>query len=194
MISDSKLEVWDVVVRIFHWSLASAFLITYITEDDFITLHTITGYLIGVLILFRIVWGFIGSRYSRFSDFVYPPSSIVAYTKQIIAFSADRYIGHNPAGGAMVIALLCTLALTVISGVVAYGGEQASGPLSGVMATLPHWSAELAEETHEWLANFTLILIFVHVAGVLVASLQHGENLIKSMFTGRKQSTRTLNQ
>ncbi len=187
MSTDSQIKVWDLPVRIFHWSLATSFFVAYISEDHFMTLHSLAGYLIGGLILFRLIWGFIGTEHARFRDFAYAPNTVLTYLKRVISFKAEHYTGHNPAGGAMVFVLLVFLALTVLAGLVAYGGEQASGPFAGVMASMPHAVEEAAEEVHEFFANFTLLLVLLHLVGVLLASLQHRENLVRSMVTGFKR-------
>lgn len=187
MSTDSQIKVWDLPVRIFHWSLASLFLVAYITEDHFMTLHTLAGYIIGGLILFRLIWGFIGTEHARFKDFAYSPTRVISYLKSVISFKAEHYIGHNPAGGAMVFALLLFVAGTVLTGLVAYGGEQASGPFAGVMASTPRAVEKAAEEVHEFFANFTLLLVLLHLMGVLLATLQHRENLVRSMVTGFKR-------
>ena len=184
-----QARVWDFAVRLFHWSLVAAFLIAFVTEDDFMDLHSLAGYTVGGLVLFRFLWGFIGSRHARFSDFVRPPAQVMGYLMRVLSFRAERYSGHNPAGGAMVVALLVSLSATVFTGLAAYGAEQASGPLAGVMSTLPYAVGKAAEEVHEFFANFTLLLVFLHLGGVLLASLQHRENLVRAMFTGRKQTT-----
>ena len=187
-LSRNEIKVWDLPVRLFHWSLASCFLIAYVTEDDFVTLHTYAGYTIIGLIAFRLSWGFIGSQHARFSDFTHPPKTVITYLKQVIRFRADRFIGHNPAGGAMVFALLISLSLAILSGLITYGAEQSSGPLAGLMATAPLAIGKAAEEVHEFFANLTLVLVLLHLAGVAIASIQHGENLVRSMISGRKQT------
>lgn len=187
MHTDKQIKVWDLPVRIFHWSLVSAFLLAYLTEDHFMSLHVLAGYVIGGLIVFRLIWGFIGTRHARFSDFYYPPSTVIAYLKSVITFKADHYVGHNPAGGAMVFTLLVSLVITVVTGFAAYGAEQASGPMAEIMASMSHSTGKAAEELHEFFANFTLLLVLLHVIGVLVASLQHGENLERSMLNGFKR-------
>jgi cytochrome b len=184
-----QTRVWDIAVRLFHWSLVAAFLIAFITEDDFMDLHTLAGYTVGGLVMFRLLWGFVGSRHARVSDFVRSPAEVMGYFKRVLSLRAERYTGHNPAGGAMVIALLTSLAVTVFTGLATYGAEQASGPLAGVMSSLPHAVGKVAEEVHEFFANFTLLLVFLHLGGVLLASLQHRENLVRAMFTGRKQTS-----
>ncbi|TVO78408.1 cytochrome b/b6 domain-containing protein [Sedimenticola selenatireducens] len=184
-----EIKVWDLPVRVFHWSLAACFIIAYITEDDFISLHSYAGYTILGLILFRLIWGFVGTRHARFSDFIQPPQNVFSYLKRVLTFTAERYVGHNPAGGAMVFALLLSLILTTLSGMATYGVEQSAGPLAGLMNGLPVYVGKAAEEVHEFLANFTMLLVLFHLAGVLAASFQHSENLIRSMFTGRKQQS-----
>ncbi|WP_428624755.1 cytochrome b/b6 domain-containing protein [Sedimenticola sp.] len=187
-IPSNEARVWDLPVRLFHWSLAICFMIAYITEDDFISLHSFAGYTIIGLIGFRIIWGFIGSRHARFKDFIHPPTTVIGYLKQVVRFKADRFVGHNPAGGAMVVALMVALSLTILSGLINYGAEQSAGPLADVMANAPLYIGKAAEEIHEFFANFTLLLVLFHLAGVLMASIQHGENLVRSMINGRKQA------
>ncbi|MGA1762979.1 MAG: cytochrome b/b6 domain-containing protein, partial [Gammaproteobacteria bacterium] len=114
--SHQTIRVWDPLVRIFHWSLASAFFIAYITEDDFMTVHEYAGYAVLSLIGIRLIWGIVGTKYARFSNFVTSPKTTIKYIKSIFTFNAERHIGHNPAGGAMIIALLVSLTLTATTG------------------------------------------------------------------------------
>ncbi len=185
----STIKVWDPLVRIFHWSLVAGFFVAYLTEDDFMSLHVWAGYLVGALVAVRIVWGFVGPRYARFSDFVRSPGEVIAYLKAELAGHARRYLGHNPAGGAMVVALLLSLALTVITGLVTYGGAECAGPLAGSLCSSGNEVAELGEEVHEFFANLTLLLVVLHVAGVVFSSRLHGENLVHAMLTGRKPAS-----
>jgi len=180
------IKVWDPLVRIFHWSLVSAFFIAYFTEDDLLDLHVYAGYLIGGLLIFRLVWGFVGSRHARFTDFVKRPREVWAYLKSIIGQHPRRYLGHNPAGGAMVIALLSSLVLVTVSGIALYGIEESSGPLAASLSGAGEFWEDVVEGVHEFFANATLALVFFHVLGVLMASFQHKENLVKSMIDGRK--------
>ena len=184
----STIKVWDLPVRIFHWSLLAAFFIAYITEDELLTLHAYAGYTIMGLLGFRLIWGLIGTRHARFSDFVKRPAAVKAYLKDVLSFRAKRYLGHNPAGGAMVIALLLSLLITSVTGLMTYGSEELSGPLADTMLNLPHFVGNAAEEVHEFFANFTVLLVLLHVVGVVMASFQHGENLVRSMFTGFKDA------
>jgi len=181
-----EVKVWDPLVRIFHWSLVLAFFIAYFTEDDLLTLHVWAGYTVAGLVAFRLVWGLIGPRYARFSDFVYPPSEVKRFLRDTLYGRAKRYLGHNPAGGAMVILMLLSLILISFTGIALYGVEEGAGPLAS-WQSMGESVEELLEETHEVLANFMLLLVFLHVAGVLIESWLHHENLVRSMFTGRKR-------
>ncbi len=181
------IKVWDLPVRLFHWTLVLAFVLAFASEDELMGLHVVAGYTVIGLLAFRLVWGLIGSRHARFSDFVRRPSVVTAYLKDVVAFRAKRYLGHNPAGGAMVIALMLSLLLTTVTGLATYGAEEMAGPLAETMRNLPHASGKVFEEIHEFFANFTLLLVVLHLAGVVVASLQHGENLPRSMVNGMKE-------
>jgi cytochrome b len=127
------IRVWDLVVRAGHWSLVIGFFVAYIAEDDFMTIHVWAGYVVAVVVLIRLVWGFIGSKHARFSDFIYSPGAVLGYLRELITNSGKHYMGHNPAAGAMVIALLIGLIGTVASGMVLYAVEENKGPLSGLV-------------------------------------------------------------
>jgi cytochrome b len=180
------IMVWDPLVRLFHWSLVGAFAICWMTEDEWIDLHTFAGYTIAALVSIRVVWGVIGTRYARFSDFVKFPGKVQAYLKDLLRLRAKRFIGHNPAGGAMIVALMICLLLTALTGMLAYGAE-GLGPLAEALFSNRPYGGELYEEIHEVLANLTLVLVAVHLTGVLVGSLLHQENLVRSMITGTKR-------
>ncbi|HKK13232.1 MAG TPA: cytochrome b/b6 domain-containing protein [Gammaproteobacteria bacterium] len=180
------MRVWDPLVRVFHWSLVAAFFIAYFTEEDLLAVHTVAGYTVLGLLGIRLIWGLVGSRHARFTDFVYRPRVVLSYLKDVAALRARRYLGHNPAGGAMVILILLSLVATGFTGMGIYGVEHHAGPLAGWLANAGHNTKELFEESHEFFANFTLFLVILHVAGVLVESLLHRENLVRSMFTGSK--------
>ncbi len=186
MSTHNVVKVWDPLVRILHWSLVLTFFTAYISGDHSETLHLFAGYALTALVLLRVLWGFVGSRYARFSNFVRPLGEVRVYLKALARMRPPHYLGHNPAGGAMVLALLTALLLTAVSGMAAYGVESAEGPLAALHG-LGHFWSEVFEEGHELLANLTLLLVFVHVAGVLVGSIADGENLPRSMVTGRKR-------
>jgi cytochrome b len=169
----ATVQVWDRFVRVFHWSLAAFFLIAFVTGDEVESLHIAAGYAIALLVALRIVWGFIGPTHARFASFVRSPREVLAYLGDIARFRAPRYLGHNPAGGAMIVALLMMLTGTAATG--------------HMMTTDAYWGAEWVEELHEAFAHLTLGLVVVHVIGVLFASFEHKENLVRAMFTGRKR-------
>ncbi len=184
--TQDTVKVWDILVRLFHWSLVVAFTVAYLTEDDFEDIHVIAGYVVLGLIVFRLIWGVVGSRYARFNSFLVKPSTAISYIKDIKNHSAKRYIGHNPAGAMMVLALIISLLMTTIFGLMLYGAEEFSGPLASVMSDVSKSAVHTIEEIHEFFANFTLFLIVLHVLGVISASYQHKENLVLSMFNGKK--------
>lgn len=171
---ESEVKVWDGFVRVFHWSLVSLFAIAFLTGDELETVHVWSGYAIAVLIAARIFWGFVGSRHARFADFVQPPSHVLGFLKDMAAMRAKRHLGHNPAGGMMILALIAMIGAISISGY--------------LMTTDAFWGAEWVEDLHELAVWSTLGLIVLHVGGVIFASLEHKENLVKSMFTGKKRS------
>lgn len=185
------VKVWDPLVRFFHWSLVLSFMIAYLTDDDFLTLHVYAGYYIFGLIAVRVIWGFIGTKHARFTNFVKSPAEVKQYIKSIFTFHPRRYLGHNPAGGLMVIALMVSITLTGVLGLALYGIEEAAGPFANIGFYLGGASEDLFEELHEFFANFTVLLIVLHVAGVLLASFQHQESLIRSMISGKKRLEET---
>lgn len=195
------LKVWDPFVRSFHWLLAALFVVAYVTEGEPIWLHSWVGYAIAALLVLRFIWGFVGPRHSRFADFVYRPKTTLGYLFALPTGKAKRYLGHSPAGGAMVIALLLALAGATGTGMALHAVRNNAGPLAGLIVAAPATVAVPSEsgrdrprkpgrqlkEIHEVLANITLVLVLLHLAGVAVASLAHRENLVRAMLTGRKR-------
>jgi cytochrome b len=170
----ATVKVWDPFVRVFHWSLATLFLVAFLTGDDIEQVHIAAGYTIAGLVGLRVIWGFIGPAHARFSNFVRSPRDVLAYLRDVALFRAPRHLGHNPAGGAMIVALIIMLI-----------GTSATGYM---LTTDAFWGAKWAGEVHEVFANLTVALIVIHVLGVLLASFEHRENLVKAMITGRKRS------
>ncbi len=125
-----EIRVWDPLVRIFHWSLVLAFAVAYFSGDEESDIHIYSGYIILGLLVFRLLWGFVGTRFSRFSDFIYSPQAIIKYSKDLFSGKAKHYLGHNPAGGAMIIALLLSLIVVTYSGLKVYAIEEGAGPLA----------------------------------------------------------------
>ena len=169
----STIAVWDPLVRVFHWSLVFFFTLSWVTGDEWEDVHEISGYVVAGLVAFRLIWGLIGPKYARFRQFVRSPSHVVSHVKQVLSFRGPRYVGHNPAGGIMIVLLLVMLAFTALMG--------------WLMTTDMFWGSEVMEELHEFGANSLLFLVAVHVGGVIWESLLHGENLARSMVTGRKR-------
>jgi len=180
------VKVWDPALRLFHWTLAAAFAVAYVTEGR-MPVHEWAGYTILCLILLRIAWGFVGPQRARFGDFIHGPRRIAAHLRALIAGAEPRYLGHNPLGGLMVILLLSTLAATALSGIVLYGADAWEGPLGGVLHGMDEGAIETVEEVHELLGNTTLVLVSIHLAGVLWESLRHRENLAAAMLHGWKR-------
>ena len=202
------VQIWGPLVRVFHWTVAIAFFVAYLSGDEALALHVWAGYLIGGLILLRLAWGFIGPRHARFSDFVYSPLAVWRYLADLVRLNAERHLGHSLAGGAMVVALLLGLALTVGTGLQLYAVEENAGPLAGVTASAAALTTSAAadeesngeraerrgggerfwEKAHEVFANLMLVLVILHIGGVVLASVAHRENLVLAMITGRKRA------
>ncbi|MEQ8390187.1 MAG: cytochrome b/b6 domain-containing protein [Thalassospira sp.] len=167
------VKVWDPFVRLFHWGLAASFAIAWVTADEWDSLHHWAGYAAAALIGLRLVWGLIGTRYARFTQFIKRPSETKQYLGDILQGRERRYVGHNPAGAAMIVALLLAMSGCALTG--------------WMYTTDAFWGVDWVEETHEFLANGLLALVLLHIAGVILASLRHHENLIRAMITGRKR-------
>ena len=179
------IKVWDVLIRVFHWSLVGFFTLAYLTEgeDEWMTIHSYAGYSILILLVFRLLWGVIGTHHARFSNFVTRPKNALIYVKALATGKAKHYVGHNPAGALMIITLIISIAITGFSGMALYATD-GYGPLAtSFFAT---WPEGAIKEVHEFFANFTVFLVVIHVGGVLVSSLLHKENLIRAMVTGKK--------
>jgi cytochrome b len=196
------VRVWDVFVRVFHWTVVVTFFVAYFTEDDLLTLHVWAGYVLGVFVVMRIAWGFVGPKHARFTDFVCGPIKVWTYLVDLVAFRAKRYLGHSPAGGAMALALLIGLLAVVWTGLELYAVEENAGPLASISPTMAapgllvlvseddnedEEREEFWEELHEWLSNLVFVLVILHIAGVLLAGIVHGENLSRAMVTGLKR-------
>lgn len=168
-----SVRVWDRFVRVFHWSLVTLIAAAWLTPEAKV-IHYWIGYAVLGLVAARLVWGVIGSRHARFADFVRGPVAVLAYLRDLLRGQERRYLGHNPAGGAMIVALLAVIAVTGVSG--------------WLMLTDRFWGSSIMEDIHEISANLVLILVGCHVAGVIWESLRHRENLVRSMITGRKRA------
>jgi cytochrome b len=183
----TPVYVWDPLVRLFHWSLVAGFATAFIVEDDLLGVHVWAGYLVLTLIAVRLLWGFLGTPYARFHEFVRGPRQIKAYLEAMLTGHAPRYLGHNPAGGIMVVVLLVAVAATGVSGLMLYGAQEFAGPLAGRMSTVSNATAHDLEAVHALFADLTFVLVIAHLAGVLFSSLAHHENLVGAMLTGFKR-------
>jgi cytochrome b len=163
--------VWDIGVRLFHWGVVAGVLAAYLSEDSR-SLHRAFGYVVMGLIAFRLIWGFLGTQHARFASFLPGPMRLLTYLRDMARGREARHLGHNPAGAAMIVALVAVL-----------GGICATGWMMGMDA---YFGVEWVEDAHEALVNVLIGLVVLHIAGVAVASLRHRENLVKAMVTGLK--------
>lgn len=186
MNTQSSTKVWDPLVRIFHWLLVSAFFTSYLSAEESDQLHILSGYLIISIVVGRVLWGFIGSTHARFKDFIVSPKTAINYFLTLVQRKHPRYLGHNPAGAIMILMLLGSVTATCFTGMLVLGIEEHTGPLASWVQSMG-WHDEVVEELHEFFANFTVLLVFFHVSGVIVESMLHKDNLIKAMFTGNKR-------
>ena len=168
----SRILVWDLPLRVFHWLLAISFVGAFLTAESerLRDVHVVLGYTVLGLLAFRLLWGFLGTRHARWSSFAYGPGAVLRYLRSLLARRPDHYVGHNPAGS-WVIYLMVVLGL--VAGVSGY-------------AVYNDLGGKWTESLHEGAANAMLALVLVHVAGVVVSSLMHRENLVVAMLTGRK--------
>jgi cytochrome b len=173
MAEPERILVWDLPTRIFHWLLAASFAGAFATGESeyWRNAHVLLGYTAGGLIVFRLLWGIIGTRYARFASFELHPRAALRYLKSLASRSPEHHVGHNPAGSWAILAMLGSVAATALSG-------------WAVLAKIgPQW----LEGVHEGLANATVALIAVHVAAVIASSWIHRENLVRAMVTGFKR-------
>ncbi|MDD5267743.1 MAG: cytochrome b/b6 domain-containing protein [Methylococcales bacterium] len=170
---NQRILVWDLPTRICHWMLALSFAGAFVTceSERLCNIHMLCGYTVLGLILFRLVWGFVGTRYARFSEFVRSPAFVIRYLAQLFRGRAKYPPGHNPAGAVVILLLLLLGIASSVSGWAVY--EEIGG--------------DWLEELHDYASYSMLAMVFVHIAGVLVTSYLHGENLIGAMITGRKR-------
>ena len=171
----NDILVWDLPVRVFHWTLALSFAVAYVTgeSDEWRDLHVASGYTTLGLVAFRLIWGFVGTRYTRFSGFVLGGVAFRRYIAGLVRRTPEHYVGHNPVGSYMIMAMLLIAVLTGVTG----------------FLTLEEVGGEAFEEVHEVFASLWLALVVVHVCGVFVSSILHRENLVRAMITGFKSGT-----
>lgn len=182
----SRILIWDVPTRVFHWSLALAFAAAWLSSLDnrFLYVHTYAGYAFLGLLLFRLWWGMVGSRYARFRAFAYDWPSVRAYLGALASGRAARYLGHNPAGSWGILLLLLLGLAVSTAGLLVLGGEERHGPLAG---RVPFQVGDYAHVVHAIGAWLMLAVVLLHIGGVVIESVLHRENLVRTMITGYKQ-------
>jgi len=174
-------------VRVFHWTILLAFATAALTEFDLLKLHVFAGYGIGALVIIRVIWGFAGKGAARFDSFVRHPADAIAHLRDMARLRHKRYLGHNPAAGMMIVALLVSLCATVLTGLLTHGAKEIAGPFANLLIEAGwRWGGAL-EDSHHAFAALTLILGGLHVAGAALESFIHRENLVVSMITGYKR-------
>ena len=185
---DIYVRVWDLPVRIFHWSLALAFgAAWFATGDRFLYFHLFAGTLVAALLLFRLFWGWLGEPNARFRDFCFGWKPVWHYLRALIRRHPQRFIGHNPAGAWTIWLMFALLLSLVITGALTLGGEERHGPFVGWV----RFSVGVKfHQVHATLAWVMVGVVAAHVLGVLVESLLHRENLVASMVTGCKRVVR----
>jgi cytochrome b len=189
-----EVRVWDPLVRSVHWLLAAAVIVDWATDEP-LWMHSWLGYLALALVVVRVAWGFVGPEHARFVSFVRGPQLVFDYLAGLVRFSSKRYLGHSPAGGAMIVALLIMIAATGVTGMANLAADRGEGPLASVVAKVerpPRVPGQrrpplLMKQVHETVANITIALVVLHVLGVALASFAHRENLVRAMITGRKR-------
>ncbi len=165
--------MWDALVRVLHWSLVLSVATAWLTRHSPGRWHEWLGYAALGIVALRTAWGFLGSRYARFSDFVKSGSETAAYARDVLAHREARYLGHNPLGGWRVLTLLVLVVLVGFTG--------------WLYTTDKYWGVEWVEDTHETLSNILFLFVALHVAGVIFTSARHRENLVGAMLHGRKR-------
>jgi len=194
--TQGNIRVWDPMVRIFHWSLVAVFTISYLSAEGLDTIHQITGYTVAGLVAFRLIWGLVGGRYARFTQFIKGPAAVMGYLRDMLRGRERRYLGHNPAGAAMILALLVTLAGTAFTGWLLVDPTRVAmlpdlpqfvSPAFADADGAANFGGKILKSSHEVLSNLMLLLIGLHVVGVVFASLRHKENLARAMVKGDKR-------
>jgi len=179
--------IWDLPTRLFHWVLAGSFALAWITAeaDEWLAVHVFCGYLMLGLVAFRLLWGVVGSHFARFTSFWFSPKQAIHYLKEVASGQAARHIGHNPTGSWAIYILLTLTLVVAASGWITLGADEQQGLAAGWFSFS---QAKLFKEVHEIVATLMLVVVGGHIAGVVVESVMHKENLARSMVTGLKMA------
>ena len=170
---EGRVRVWDPVVRVTHWGIVAAFLVGYVSHGGYLFVHRVSGYALLALVAVRIAWGFLGPESARFARFVPAPRRLFAYLGQLLRGREPRFIGHNPAGGAMIVVLLALLLAVCVTGL--------------VLDTPAFRDDRSFKQVHDAISDGIVACVFLHLLGVAHASWRHRENLVAAMFTGMKR-------
>lgn len=173
---DSRVTVWDPLVRAGHWALVACVALAWLTRTGGHEWHERFGYGALIVVALRVAWGFAGPRHTRFSSFLRSPNATIAYARLVMAAREPRHLGHNPLGGWMVAALLVVIALVCASG--------------WLYTTDTYWGVTWVAGIHDALTDVLIGLVALHLAGVALASYRHRENLVAAMVHGRKRADR----
>ncbi len=171
------IQVWDVLVRVLHWSLVLTTAAAWLTRHSSGNWHEWLGYATLAIVAARTAWGFVASGHAHFADFVRQPSVTAAYVRAVLSGNEPRFIGHNPLGGWMVVALISLVALV--------------GATGWLYTTDRYWGVEWVEELHSTLSDVLFLFVALHILGVVFTSVRHRENLPASMLHGRKREAGT---
>jgi len=171
--SARDIPVWDPLVRLIHWSLASAILLNSTIVDEESTVHEWIGYVALALVGIRLIWAIIGPKHARFSAFPPSPLRAVRYLRSVVQGNRTVHLTHNPLGALMVYNIWLTV---IVLGVTGY-----------MMTTLAYFGAEWVEEAHEAAFNWLVFSVALHVAGVAFDTWRSGVNLVRAMIIGRKR-------
>lgn len=197
----ATVRVWDPLLRLFHGGLVAAFATAWLTAAEVQPVHEVAGYTVAGLVAFRRVWGFAGSRHARFSQFAKGPGATLAYLGTMLRGTERRYLGHNPAGAAMILVLLATLSGTAFTGWLMAEPDRVALLPAWPQVAAPAWAEDDGDDdgegrevegplrdVHEALATLLLGLVALHLGGVALASVRHRENLARAMLTGDKRA------
>ncbi len=186
-ITAKPILTWDLPLRIFHWSMVVTVIIAAVTgyflEGWALYFHVYAGYGIGCLLSFRLIWGFIGSYYSRFNSYPLGIKDVISHSKNIISGKHNIHRGHNPIGAWMIILLLSCLILLILTGMIVLAGQENQGPFAN---SIGYKLGEFNEDIHEIIANILIFAIAIHISGVLVENFAFNNPIIRAMITGRK--------
>jgi len=186
--------IWDLPLRLFHWTMVASVSVAAITgyflPDWWLNVHAYAGYVLGALLIFRVIWGVVGSKYSRFKIFPLKTGQAKSHLANLLRGRSDPYTGHNPIGAWMIVLLLASLAALVVTGLVVWGGQENNGPLSAVVG---YRLGSFTEEIHEFFAGFVMTLIGIHLVGVLVETAIFKHRIVPAMINGRKPAIQAEN-